>query len=1143
MVFSENPERIVDLLVCSYESQRASQGCQKMNKTIVIGIGGTGLEVIRSLRRRVVENRGSLDNVPNLGFFYIDTDSRDVAVTADNKKRWEILGTSVALSPAEHYIIPAPDFGELSRNISAYPSIQDWLPLEQLKILDQTDRTAAGARQIRPLGRLGFTLAARAIETHFKDLYSHVSAPSDGGRTQIYVACSLSGGTGSGIFLDLAYRLKSWITEPRDTHAFLVFPDLQANRDPRYVPNAYAALMELNYYSLCGQTVKGGTNRIGFPLPGSREAIYDKPFEYCYVVGTRNSKDVSISLDGLAEMVAHRISLTLDSSFAQDAMALLNNGSAERAMPYTDQINGNKHSRNFFTFGLSAIEYPVDQIQEIIAWRLAGELFNSWVSPRSTPENVAQMVQNLLPKTKLTDAYLHADKDVFGGTLNFDDYQVEVRRRVEEMVSRAPDKNQVPHFTDQVKLFMEQYRDRGVVPFYQDRMHDVEGAGQHIATGVRQSINEFILNPGLGFEHASKWLEALIQYCTTHRDELTQELAGAETRKRGAPGSLDRAYHEITTAENRITFRESNVKRARQMVKVAGTIFLTAITGSQAITYALALLDGIIGELNTLAKELADWRLAVDKLSEDIAAEQQQRGTFLKMRIDGDASFNGSILFDKNVVETSYRAFDVAAALRFVMEKLDGHDDVLKLLAKADSRNTAREQVYKIVLQWMRDESRVRISEKCVADQLMEEYPESRQAERRQLLQTNRRRSAPFLPFDEMERQKHGGVETTASDQVAVMDDEQGALGNVVKVKRDLREGLGFRNENIKTIVARNHILFLAEASAFPLRLIADLKTVRERYRTYLDSSAQANSPAVPLHLRKDYSPALMDLRLAESENFHGGEEDFLAGWVEARIRMERNQTEQSDEIRYRYSQAGSTRYASLGAGWESALDRWMLDDAETESLRVRMHDENERFFRSLNTQPKKLEFAVKLSNHLDQMKERCELGEEDPVYKRWDRIRIRLMEKRQLPAPSAENLALSAAAMATGSAPAVTLAATSAAPPETVARFRKLAEVAVKASKGSLPPAFQQSLDLQRKTLGIGEAEAQQVIQGLVDQYRKPSPLDLYRQMLEQFLADGNIDDDERMFLVQMQLDNGLDPDHTDRIEAEIRQKLGKND
>ena len=59
-----------------------------MNKTIVIGIGGTGLEVIRSLRRRVVENRGSLENAPNLGFFYIDTDSRDVAVTADNRKRW-----------------------------------------------------------------------------------------------------------------------------------------------------------------------------------------------------------------------------------------------------------------------------------------------------------------------------------------------------------------------------------------------------------------------------------------------------------------------------------------------------------------------------------------------------------------------------------------------------------------------------------------------------------------------------------------------------------------------------------------------------------------------------------------------------------------------------------------------------------------------------------------------------------------------------------------------------------------------------------------------------------------------------------------------------------------------------------------------
>ena len=57
-----------------------------MDKTIVIGLGGTGLEAIRFLRRRVVENHGGLAPLSQLGFLYIDTDRGGVAVTEDNRK-------------------------------------------------------------------------------------------------------------------------------------------------------------------------------------------------------------------------------------------------------------------------------------------------------------------------------------------------------------------------------------------------------------------------------------------------------------------------------------------------------------------------------------------------------------------------------------------------------------------------------------------------------------------------------------------------------------------------------------------------------------------------------------------------------------------------------------------------------------------------------------------------------------------------------------------------------------------------------------------------------------------------------------------------------------------------------------------------
>ncbi len=39
---------------------------------MVIGLGGTGLETIRNLRRTIVEN-AELDDFKNVGFLYLDT--------------------------------------------------------------------------------------------------------------------------------------------------------------------------------------------------------------------------------------------------------------------------------------------------------------------------------------------------------------------------------------------------------------------------------------------------------------------------------------------------------------------------------------------------------------------------------------------------------------------------------------------------------------------------------------------------------------------------------------------------------------------------------------------------------------------------------------------------------------------------------------------------------------------------------------------------------------------------------------------------------------------------------------------------------------------------------------------------------------
>src|SRR5450759_2995937 len=197
-----------------------------MDKSIVIGIGGTGLEAIRFLRRRVVEERGGLDTTPELGFLYIDTDPAEVQMTEEALKKWQILGTSIALSEEEACIIQAPSLGPIVRDIRSYQQIEDWLPIDQLSSIDQAAKDTPGASQIRPLGRLVFTLKVQQVENKFRTTMARLKQGDAGGKTHIYVVCSLSGGTGSGMFLDLAYRIREWTSDNARVVAFLVFPDL-----------------------------------------------------------------------------------------------------------------------------------------------------------------------------------------------------------------------------------------------------------------------------------------------------------------------------------------------------------------------------------------------------------------------------------------------------------------------------------------------------------------------------------------------------------------------------------------------------------------------------------------------------------------------------------------------------------------------------------------------------------------------------------------------------------------------------------------------------------------------------------------------------------------------------------------------------
>lgn len=67
-----------------------------MTPTVVIGLGGTGKEILIKIRRMIVESYGSLDSLPIVSFLHVDTEQN-----AKVSEPQVVLKQDISLRPSE----------------------------------------------------------------------------------------------------------------------------------------------------------------------------------------------------------------------------------------------------------------------------------------------------------------------------------------------------------------------------------------------------------------------------------------------------------------------------------------------------------------------------------------------------------------------------------------------------------------------------------------------------------------------------------------------------------------------------------------------------------------------------------------------------------------------------------------------------------------------------------------------------------------------------------------------------------------------------------------------------------------------------------------------------------------------------------
>ena len=454
--------------------------------TLIIGVGGTGLEVITRIRRLIVESYGSLENLEVVSFLHIDTDQnyriKKLEMSGlpleDSEKFW----SKVSYHEAERI----KDYPE---NYSWY---HNWLPPE---LSPQQLVSEEGAGQIRACGRFSFFYNHEQIRAKCQEARRKISEGRDQitiddnilivePKLNIFVVGSISGGTGSGMLIDLGYSLRKWFQgENLEIAAIIPTPDAFSGigGNLQTQENGYAALMELNYFSDL-RTIYN----VSYGISESTRIIDNRPpYDFIYLTSDSN-QSVTLGINAIREIIAQQIVLDLVSGYSvrkrsvRDNMKRLIGTSIDQPRDRDGQPTGRSYPANFFSFGIATIEIPVHAIRQALATRLTADLYKWWLNAN------VQLPSDLQPEVdaELQELKLFNKKLLNEILLNTEGkhYEVVIERWIKELESKIIAENRLactakaPNLfakeTGKILEFVDRYLKPVVDEYNLEHLHD-----------------------------------------------------------------------------------------------------------------------------------------------------------------------------------------------------------------------------------------------------------------------------------------------------------------------------------------------------------------------------------------------------------------------------------------------------------------------------------------------------------------------------------------------------------------------------------------------------------------------------------------------------------------------------------------------
>ncbi|HIA53273.1 MAG TPA: hypothetical protein EYN91_14485 [Candidatus Melainabacteria bacterium] len=536
--------------------------------SLVVGLGGTGKRALTHLKRRIFDTYG-VEELPWIRMLSIDTDSAGVN---NPPVISQTTGEFINLGNTEMRVIDQSDTPQVISNLSAPENkhILDWYPDPDLKV--DFPKAARGSGQVRMFGKIGLYKGDNLHTTYrwLQQAAHDVSDPAswesfpgfdvDQNLQFVYVICSICGGTGSGMFLDVAYMLRKICGVDPSTRRFigmLVMPEVyepvvENAHIKRIYANGYAALRELDYLL--------NSNKRSYKIRGKDHTFVDfsgdvTPFDFTFLFSNKNRRGAVISQrqvsgdkpvavdDRVAQYMSEAIVTDVLSPLTERSESILSNIFTSIADPET--VEDRTFYKSYSAVGVSSVKVPpISHFSKMIESRLCNSAIDFLLRP--DPE----VTEKALAKQFFADHLSKLEDELtLKNSLSVDPaYGRFLSRPFHEefRLNRPACVNKLKQWVD--AALSESIDVNSPLEGEQHALTCRKNALEVVAAELEKSFKVFADDPERGYVFLYEWLEELMANCKSKLQQVTSvpQVEGDPTRQvKEAIDSLQRVSNDV----------------------------------------------------------------------------------------------------------------------------------------------------------------------------------------------------------------------------------------------------------------------------------------------------------------------------------------------------------------------------------------------------------------------------------------------------------------------------------------------------------------------------------------------------------------------------------------------------------------------